>query len=139
MTSIFTELVHILFWIYHGVCLSLYFSFQLILVYFNVTPKIKVSRYTFYLLSLFFIFIFFIGKRDNPLGNVVLPDRKLKRENTRDRSEEIYNRKTKRCVPFFCPLFRCPAGKVFEIGPDGCQICRCIKQHAGKYITVKPG
>ncbi|XP_076081343.1 uncharacterized protein LOC143052239 isoform X1 [Mytilus galloprovincialis] len=77
------------------------------------------------------------GKRDNPLGNVVLPDRKLKRENTRDRSEEFYNRKTKRCVPFFCPLFRCPAGKVFEIGPDGCQICRCIKQHAAT-STLEP-
>ncbi|CAG2228407.1 unnamed protein product [Mytilus edulis] len=61
------------------------------------------------------------GKRDNPLGNVVLPGRKLKRENTRDSIQEFYNRKTKRCVPFFCPLFRCTAGKVFEIGPDGCQ------------------
>ncbi|CAC5389452.1 unnamed protein product [Mytilus coruscus] len=72
------------------------------------------------------------GKRDNTLGNVVLPGRKLKRENAEDISKESYNSKTKRCVPFFCPLYRCPAGKVFEIGPDGCQICRCIiKQQAG--------
>ncbi|XP_052085218.1 uncharacterized protein LOC127722379 [Mytilus californianus] len=67
-------------------------------------------------------------KRDNPLGNVVISGHKLKREN----GKESYNRKTKRCVPFFCPLFRCPPGKVFEIGPEGCQICRCItKQQAG--------